>query len=82
MVAINKILLPECTGEGCAGETRNPPHTARLHARSTFHFLLSPCCRRSRPGSHPGNNAPLPVHSTIRKSSLTIGPPPPPPLML
>jgi hypothetical protein len=21
MVAINKILLPECTGEGCGGET-------------------------------------------------------------
>ena len=37
---------------------------------------------RGLPGNHPGNNAPLPVHSNVGKSSLTIGPPPPPPLML
>jgi hypothetical protein len=49
MVAINKILLSESTGEGCGGGTRNPPREARLRACSPFPFLLSPFCRRSRP---------------------------------
>ena len=31
MVAINKMLLPECAGEGRGGGTRNPPREARLH---------------------------------------------------
>jgi hypothetical protein len=53
MVAINKILLSECTGEQCGGGTRNPPREARLHARSPVHFLLSPFCRRSRPARDP-----------------------------
>jgi hypothetical protein len=48
MVAINKILLPQCAGERCGGRTRNPPREARLHACSPVHFLLSPFCRRSR----------------------------------
>ncbi len=48
MVATNKILLPECTGEGCGGGMRNPPREARLHACSPVYFLLSPFCRRSR----------------------------------
>ena len=33
MVAINKILLPECTGEGCGGETGTCPDS-RVHHRS------------------------------------------------
>ena len=53
MVAINKILLPECTGEGRGGGTRNAPREARLHACSPFYFLLSPVCRRSPPTRDP-----------------------------
>jgi hypothetical protein len=53
MVAINKILLPECTGERRGGGTGNPPREARLHARSPVHFLLSPLCRRPRPARDP-----------------------------
>ena len=41
MVGINEFPLPEYTGEGCGGGTRNPPREARLHACSPFHFLLS-----------------------------------------
>jgi hypothetical protein len=53
MVAINKILLPECAAEGCGGGTRNRPREARLHVCSPFHLLLSPFCRRSRPARDP-----------------------------
>ena len=53
MVAINKILLRECAGEGCCGGTRNPPRKARLHACSPVHFPLSPFCRRSWPARDP-----------------------------
>ncbi len=48
MVAINKILLPECTGERFGGGTGNPPREARLYACPPVHFLLSPFCRRSQ----------------------------------
>ncbi len=53
MVAINKILLPECTGEGRGGGKRNPPRESRLHACSPVHFLLSLFCWRSRPARDP-----------------------------
>jgi hypothetical protein len=33
MAAINKILLPECTGEGCGGETGTCTDS-RVHRRS------------------------------------------------
>jgi hypothetical protein len=33
MVAINEILLPECTGEGCSGETGTCPDS-RVHRRN------------------------------------------------
>ena len=53
MVAINKILLPECTGEGCGGGTGNPPREARLHAYSPFHFPPSAgAADRPAPFSH------------------------------
>ena len=47
------ILRRQNLSTYCIGETRIPPCTARIHARSPVHFLLSPVCRRSRPARDP-----------------------------
>ncbi len=93
MVAVNKILLAKCTGEGCGGGTRNPPREARLHACPPFHFLLSPFCRRSRPARDPigyrgginlygyGNSSPVgnvDAEGMQRFTSTPVQPAPPP----
>ena len=51
MVAINKILLPECTGEGCGGETGTCTDS-RVHRRSAENRV--PATRNHRRGVAPG----------------------------
>ena len=68
MVAINKILLPGCTGEGRGGGTRNPPLEARLCVCSPVHFLLSPSAGAagpSAPVSHEGAKSTKSVRRSV-----------------
>ena len=48
MVAINKILLPECAGEGCAGDTGTCPDS-RVHRRNAENRAPATRNHRSAP---------------------------------
>ncbi len=57
MVALTEILIAEVKDKNpcdhCGGETQIPGRTARFHACSHVHSLISPVCRRGRAARYP-----------------------------